>query len=206
MYATEAAVAGWLSSITDLKDNPLPFPASSPANETKQSRPRKRPRLNTGSHRLPSPPVSETTRLESAIAPPSPQKRLRDPNDDCTDSARSEEAGDDNTLRPSRFQQNQPQEWVHHMSAGSVRSTSSLASSVSSRSAPVLKKPKSVSSRTSPSRQIRNAQMNDTGFNTGSFILDTYPDSLDKLLNELRDIAEGRGILPASLESKVCMS
>jgi hypothetical protein len=48
--------------------------------------------------------------------------------------------------------------------------------------------------------------MNDTGFNTGSFILDTYPDSLDKLLNELRDIAEGRGILPASLENKVWMS
>lgn len=45
--------------------------------------------------------------------------------------------------------------------------------------------------------------MNDTGFNTGSFILDTYPDSLDKLLNELRDIAEGRGILPASLENKL---
>ncbi|KAL2670309.1 hypothetical protein Neosp_014776 [[Neocosmospora] mangrovei] len=45
--------------------------------------------------------------------------------------------------------------------------------------------------------------MNDTGFNTGSFILDVYPESLDKLLNELRDIAEGRGILPASLESKL---
>ncbi|RSM05425.1 hypothetical protein CDV31_009577 [Fusarium ambrosium] len=45
--------------------------------------------------------------------------------------------------------------------------------------------------------------MNDTGFNTGSFILDTYPDSLDKLLNELRDITEGRGILLASLENKL---
>ncbi|KAL6364293.1 hypothetical protein LRP88_02212 [Fusarium phalaenopsidis] len=138
------------------------------------------------------------------MAPTSPQKRQRDPNDDGTDSAQSEEAGDDNTPRPGRFQQNQPQEWAHHFPT--ARSTSSLASSVSSRSAPVLKKPKSVSSRTSPSRQIRNAQMNDTGFNTGSFILDTYPDSLDKLLNELRDIAEGRGILPASLENKVWMS
>ncbi|KAJ4322125.1 hypothetical protein N0V84_004960 [Fusarium piperis] len=136
------------------------------------------------------------------MVPTSPQKRQRDPNDDGTDSAQSEEAGDDNTPRPGRFQHSQSQEWAHQLAIGSARSTSSLASSVSSRSAPVLKKPKSVSSRTSPSRQIRNAQMNDTGFNTGSFILDTYPDSLDKLLNELRDIAEGRGILPASLESK----
>ncbi|KAM6529185.1 hypothetical protein FALCPG4_007331 [Fusarium falciforme] len=104
MYATQAAVASWLSSVTDLKDNPLPFPAeSSSANETKQSRLCKRRRLNTSSHKLPSPPASEMTRLESAMAPTSPQKRQRDPNDDGTDSAQSEEAGDDNTPRPNRF-------------------------------------------------------------------------------------------------------
>ncbi|RSL45266.1 hypothetical protein CEP53_010849 [Fusarium sp. AF-6] len=73
--AYDAPYQVWLSSITDLKDNPLPFPAeSSPVNKTKQSRPHKRRRLNTGYHKLPSPPASETTRLESAMAPTSPPR------------------------------------------------------------------------------------------------------------------------------------
>ncbi|KAJ6439190.1 hypothetical protein O9K51_08602 [Purpureocillium lavendulum] len=42
-----------------------------------------------------------------------------------------------------------------------------------------------------------------TGFRMGSFRLDTYPDSLNALRCELRDIGLGDGILPASLEHEL---
>ncbi|KAH7465372.1 hypothetical protein FOMA001_g16967 [Fusarium oxysporum f. sp. matthiolae] len=45
--------------------------------------------------------------------------------------------------------------------------------------------------------------MNLTGFRTGNFLLDTYPDSLNNLRCKVRDIGLGNGILPASLENEL---
>ncbi|KAK2468119.1 hypothetical protein H9L39_20341 [Fusarium oxysporum f. sp. albedinis] len=206
MYSTEADVACWLSSITDLKHDPLPLPTES-GRVDYEGRRSKRRKLSTNRHKLPSPPPSELSRTVADM-PPSLLKRPRDPEDPVNrahgtlSTAQPDEAHDQITPRPGRFQQTQTAEWIP-FSAGSSHDSQSWTSSASSHSAPVLKRPKSVSSRSSPSRQIRNAEINQTGFRMGSFRLDTYPESLNALRCELRDIGLGDGILPASLENEL---
>ncbi|PWI64051.1 hypothetical protein PCL_00034 [Purpureocillium lilacinum] len=204
--AAEADVVLWLSSILDLKNEPLPILTESDRVNYDGGH-RKRRKLGTHRHRLPSPPSSEPT-SSMADLPPSSMKRSRDPDDPANlarwdmSSAQSDETQDQSTPRPGRLQQTQTTEWIP-FSAGSSHGSQSWTSSPSSRSAPVLKRPKSTSSRTSPSRQLRNAEINQTGFRMGSFRLDTYPDSLNALRCELRDIGLGDGILPASLEHEL---
>lgn len=186
----------WLSSILDLNNEPLPIPTESDRVYYDGGH-RKRRKLGTHRHILPSPPSSEPTRSMADLPQPS-LKRSRDPND-TANLAQSDETQDQSTPRPGRLQQTQITEWSP-FSDGSSHGSQSWTSSPSSHSAPVLKRPKSTSSRTSPSRQLRNAEINQAGFRMGSFRLDTYPDSLNALRCELRDIGLGDGILPASLE------
>lgn len=206
MYGTEADVVRWLSSILDLKNEPLPILTGSDRANYDGGH-RKRRKLGTHRHRLPSPPSSEPT-SSMADLPPSSLKRSRDPDDPANlarldmSSAQSDETQDQSTPRPGRLQQTHTTEWIP-FSAGSSHGSQSWTSSPASHAAPVLKRPKSTTSRTSPSRQLRNAEINQTGFRMGSFRLDTYPDSLNALRCELRDIGLGDGILPASLEHEV---
>ncbi|KAI3567891.1 hypothetical protein IWW34DRAFT_585775, partial [Fusarium oxysporum f. sp. albedinis] len=159
MYSTEADVARWLSSITDLKHDPRPLPTES-GRVDYEGRQRKRRKLSTNRHKLPSPPPSELSRTVADM-PPSLLKRPRDPEDPVNrahgtlSTAQPDEAHDQITPRPGRFQQTQTAEWIP-FSASSSHDSQSWTSSASSHSAPVLKRPKSVSSRSSPSRQIRN--------------------------------------------------
>ncbi|KAF6518252.1 hypothetical protein HZS61_002330 [Fusarium oxysporum f. sp. conglutinans] len=147
MYSTEADVARWLSSITDLKHDPLPLPTES-GRVDYEGRQRKRRKLSTNRHKLPSPPPSELSRTVADM-PPSLLKRPRDPEDPVNrahrtlSTAQPDEAHDQITPRPGRFQQTQTAEWIP-FSAGSSHGSQSWTSSASSHSAPVLKRPKSV--------------------------------------------------------------
>ncbi|KAF4946171.1 hypothetical protein FSARC_14256 [Fusarium sarcochroum] len=190
MYTNEISVKRWLSSITDgLEHNTLP---------DYDGRQCKRQKVSADLPKLPSPPASEFTRTVSDM-PSSSGKRRRDPDDPML----SDETRDDQiTPRPPRSQQDQIAEQIPS-SAGSSRSSQSRASSASSRSAHTLLYRKSISSRSSPSRQFRNAEMNETGFKLGNFRINTCPDSLNALRCELRDIGLGNGILPTSLDNEL---
>ncbi|RKK79608.1 hypothetical protein BFJ71_g16167 [Fusarium oxysporum] len=118
---------------------------------------------------------------------PSPLERRRDPDD----LAQSDEARDEITPRPGHSQNHETYERIP-----------SSAPSTSGHSTSCFKYRNSMSSRSS-SRQIRNAEINQTGFRMGSFILDTYPESLHTLRDVLYDIGVGHGILPASLKNKL---
>jgi hypothetical protein len=60
-----------------------------------------------------------------------------------------------------------------------------------------------ISNQSSPSRQILNAEIHQTGFRIGNFLLDTYPESFDALRYEATDIRLGNGFLPASPENEL---
>lgn len=61
----------------------------------------------------------------------------------------------------------------------------------------------SGSSRYSPTKQIRHAGLQRTGFRQSSFEFDTQPPSLQTLCRNLRAVYYGDGILPKRLESEV---
>ncbi|KAI3572813.1 hypothetical protein IWW34DRAFT_759483 [Fusarium oxysporum f. sp. albedinis] len=204
MYATKKTISSWLDSVPNISGDNSPQPVA--AEEQAEHR-NKRRKLNDHGHRLPSPPASESVALarkKMSPSTPSSSKRLRE--DDDNSFALNNSQLDQTTPRPSRNQQaftNQNLTW-EPFSAGTSQGTPSQASSASfnSGSIPVLKKPRSVNSRTSPTRQFRNAEVNETGFNTESLRSDKCPPSLNILWRELNRIGQGGGILPASLESR----
>ncbi|KAG9250803.1 uncharacterized protein F5Z01DRAFT_664985 [Emericellopsis atlantica] len=128
MYSTKADVAHWLLSITDLKHDPLPLPTESGL-VNYESRQRKRRKLDTHRHELLSPPPSELSRTVADMSQSS-SKRPRDPEDpinnthDTFSNTQSNEAYNQTTPRPSRFQQNQTIEPIL-VSAGSSYSSQS---------------------------------------------------------------------------------
>ncbi|KAM6514195.1 hypothetical protein FALCPG4_015353 [Fusarium falciforme] len=201
MYATEADVTRWLSSITDLKDQPLP-PFAADRAETNEPRQRKRQKLDRHRHKIPSPPTSEP--VPKAAMSSSSRKRTRtddhDP-DDASSSAHSDGPNNEITPRPGRFQQ---LEWVPLSADRGTNSPSrSSASNQSASAASNQSRHGTVSNKSSPSKQFRNAEMKETGFSVGSFSRQPHPESLRALRIELRDIGLGNGILPASLESEL---
>ncbi|KAJ3531693.1 hypothetical protein NM208_g8768 [Fusarium decemcellulare] len=102
----------------------------------------------------------------------------------------------EDTPRANKFLLMQPQE-------RRGRESPSLPSSASNRSASLSSRSVSISNRSSPTKQFRNAEMQETGFNVGSFRLDQHPESLKTLRIRLRDIGSGYAILPASLRREL---
>ncbi|KAJ4187798.1 hypothetical protein NW759_016877 [Fusarium solani] len=197
MYATEADVTRWLSSITDLKDQPLP-PFAADRAETSEPRQRKRQKLDRHRHKIPSPPTSEP--VPKAAMPSSSRKRTRTDDHDSYDGsspAHSDGRNNEITPRPGRFQQ---LELVPFSADRGTNSPSRSSASNQSVSASNQSRHGTVSNKSSPSKQFRNAEMKETGFYVGSFSRQPHPESLRALRIELRDIGLGNGILPASLE------
>ncbi|KAF4465204.1 hypothetical protein FALBO_7953 [Fusarium albosuccineum] len=204
MYGTEEAVSRWLALVPNISSGNLPPPA---VTQEQVERQKKRRKLNSQGHKLLSPPASERVALagnEMSPSTPSSSKRPRD--DDENSFTYDNSQLDQTTPRPSRNQRaltNQNPTW-EPFSAGTGEGTPSQASSASLNSGivPVLKKPRSVNSRTSPTRQFRNAEVNETGFHTESLRSEKCPPSLNTLWRELNRIGQGGAILPVSLESR----
>ncbi|KAM0414724.1 hypothetical protein ACHAPT_013431 [Fusarium lateritium] len=78
--------------------------------------------------------------------------------------------------------------------APSVTSSSRLSSSKASPKA------SKISRNSSPTKQLRNAELQQTGFVRASFEDDEQPASLELLSQRLRDIDEGYAILPRDLQ------
>lgn len=78
----------------------------------------------------------------------------------------------------------------------SLQSSSQLSPSKASKAS-------KVSNSSSPTRQIRNAELQDTGFIKASFQSNEQPDSLKSLAETFRKIGDGFGILPRSLYDQV---
>ncbi|KAH6881182.1 hypothetical protein B0T10DRAFT_495008 [Thelonectria olida] len=212
MYATEADVARWLSSITDLFHHPLPpFEADGEHDrgETSEIRHCKRRKLDRHRRRrghgrtIPSPPISEPA-VNATMSSSFPRKRSRndDDADDASSSAQSDGLNNDITPRPGRFLPDSALEWVP-FSADRGPESPSRTSSASNQSASASNRSIPVSNRSSPSKQFRNAEMKETGFTVGNFRRRPHPESLKTLRIQLRDIGSGHGILPASLENEL---
>ncbi|KAJ4184063.1 hypothetical protein NW759_017049 [Fusarium solani] len=204
MYTTEPDVARWLSSITDLQHHPIPLPPlGTDRDETSDSPPRKRRKLYKQQRNIPSPPTSEPV-LNTVMS--SSRKRSRNDVDDdqASSSAGSDGPFNDVTPRPGRLLPAQQLEWVPFSEDGG-RDTPSLTSSASNHSAATSARSKrdSMSNRSSPSKQLRNAEMNETGFSVGSFVLQPQPESLRALRIELRDFGAGHGVFPASMQDEM---
>ncbi|KAF5964754.1 hypothetical protein FBULB1_12621 [Fusarium bulbicola] len=140
-----------------------------------------------------------TPPLSAVVSMPSPSKKR---SRDSDETSPSEEAREQITPRPSHVQQVQTTDQIP-FSTDSSHGSQSHAPSVSSHSVPVLKYTKTISSRSSSSRQIRHAEINETGFKIGSFQLESYPDSLRALRGDLANIGLGYSILPASREPEL---
>jgi hypothetical protein len=213
MYATEANVARWLSSIPDLQHLPLPFPETDRELEPtfkNETRPRKRQKLQRYRHNsIPSPPTSEP--LVNTMSSSSRKRSRPDNHDDAFETSSSPAQSDrqinEDTPRASKLIQTQMPEWIP-FSTGHGPTPASGTSSASNQSVPASNQSKqsAVSNRSSPSKQFRNAEMNESGFSVGIFSRQPHPESLRKLRLELRDIGAGYSFLPASLESEVRLS
>ncbi|KAH8672252.1 hypothetical protein BGZ61DRAFT_362441 [Ilyonectria robusta] len=153
---------------------------------------------------MPSPTISDSS---------SRKRRFDDLDDHHASSAESDRPLDDATPRPGRFLQSQqilqtqPLGWIPY-SVERGRGTPSVTSRASSHSVATSSrsgrsKQDSASNRSSPSKQLRNAEMNDTGFTVGSFVLEPQPESLRKLRIELRDFGAGYGVCPASMKDEM---
>ncbi|GKU09134.1 hypothetical protein FLAG1_10791 [Fusarium langsethiae] len=184
MYTSEKAVSSWLNGIPD-----------TPPSSAQNSHPNKRRKLNRPD--LPSPPTSEPVDMNLST-PNADKKRARENDDDL-----------DETPRPSRQEDSKYPSLVWEpfsvpFGRANSQTSSSQASSnsITSGSYPRLKKPKPVSNRTSPTRQMRNAELAETGFNTDSLRSDMCPPKLKALWEELDTISQCSGILPLTLQDR----
>ncbi|KAL2678511.1 hypothetical protein Neosp_009258 [[Neocosmospora] mangrovei] len=123
-------------------------------------------------------------------------KRPRSPDNDHSEEARDpDQFHNDLTPRPPRSfiipnavdPDTPPQ-------APSVASSSRLSSKASSKAS-------KISRNSSPTKQLRNAELQETGFVRASFEDEGQPLSLELLTQRLRDIEEGYAILPRDLQS-----
>ncbi|KAI3565920.1 hypothetical protein IWW34DRAFT_859706 [Fusarium oxysporum f. sp. albedinis] len=186
MDATKERFEEWLFSLPDKFDHD-PLTSSTESNEGEgHGRQHKRQKCSDNRQGLPSPAPSNLPRTIASMDSSSLKRHRQDPDE----PAPSDEAHDEITPRPGRFQNHPTSE-----------RTPSSASSASGHSISRFKCRNSMSSRSS-SQQIRNAEIKQTGFRMGSFILDTYPESLHNLRDDLYNIGVGHGILPASLKNK----
>lgn len=204
MYSASTQIHRWLSSTTDSDRHPL-HPAAHNLYCDRaegiacEARHCKRHKVHYTP--LPSPPPSQPL-TRTVMSASSGRKRTRDDRDN--DPSHSEpgnakaldEMHDEETPRASKFLLMQHREL-------SDRGSPSQASSASNRSASISSHSVSISNRSSPTKQFRNAEMQETGFVVGSFRLDKHPQSLKTLRMRLRDIGNGHAILPASLQHEV---
>ncbi|CAJ0549878.1 Ff.00g064730.m01.CDS01 [Fusarium sp. VM40] len=209
MYRTKEAVSSWLDEIPLI---PCSFLPSLVAAEQQVRHRNKRRKLDVRSDKLPSPPISEpvvSSKHDMNPSTPNASTKKRFREDDEQD-ANVLNLQDDTTPRPSRPQDDPVHsslEWepfsVPFGRAHSQTSSSQVSSSsITSGSIPRLKKPKPVSNRTSPTRQMRNAELAETGFNTDSLRSNMCPPKLKALWEELDTISQCSGILPITLEAK----
>ncbi|KAK2469473.1 hypothetical protein H9L39_18932 [Fusarium oxysporum f. sp. albedinis] len=175
MDATKERFEEWLFSLPDKFDHD-PLTSSTESNEGEgHGRQHKRQKCSDNRQGLPSPAPSNLPRTIASMDSSSLKRHRQDPDE----PAPSDEAHDEITPRPGRFQNHPTSE-----------RTPSSASSASGHSISRFKCRNSMSSRSS-SQQIRNAEIKQTGFRMGSFILDTYPESLHNLRDDLYNIGVG---------------
>lgn len=214
-------ILDWLDSIVTLQPNEQ--------DPTCSSRPRKRPRLD---HRQkfnskprpcpPSPTYTRKSEPRSRLPTPSTSgrphsglslssnrddrilmtsERPRSPDNDRGEEARGpDQFHDDLTPRPPRsFIITEAPDSSIPPQAPSVTSSSRLSSSRASSKA------SKISRNSSPTKQLRNAELQPTGFARASFEDDEQPASLELLTRRLRGIEEGYAILPRDLQTDVCV-
>ncbi|KAL4976087.1 hypothetical protein BDW66DRAFT_60623 [Aspergillus desertorum] len=78
--------------------------------------------------------------------------------------------------------------------------TSWLPSTLSRSSSKASFKASKITRNSSPSKQLRNAELEETGFLRADLRNDTKPGLLDALTTELEKIGGGSGILPKNLQ------
>ncbi|KAM6506512.1 hypothetical protein FSOLCH5_013489 [Fusarium solani] len=200
----DSRILDWLDSIVT-----LPPKQQDPSCS---DRPRKRPRLDhhqttytkksESRSRLPtpstsgSPPSRPSTSFDRDNDNSMASKRPRSPDNDQNEARDADQFHNDITPRPPRsfiipedLDANAPPQ------APSITSSSRLSSSRASSKA------SKISRNSSPTKQLRNAELQQTGFARASFEDDEQPASLDILTQRLRDIEEGYGILPRDLQN-----
>lgn len=128
------------------------------------------------------------------------QKEDDDGHDDQGGSGDFALVQTDLTLRPLRPLTCHNDREIDSPSAAPIRSSASRLSSPSKTSSSNVSK---VSRNSSPTKQFRNASIQETGFSRASFDDDQPPKSLDALAQSLRRINEGCGILPKGLRGDV---
>lgn len=191
---TNEDIRYWLQCV----DQSPPRPDDDELRDGDSTRLRKRARIEHGTPRtfLPTPAPSTTPSAgheHTGIdihAMSSPRKRQRD--DGLDDNLEDLDTNAiDATPRPRRTPRRP--DWADEDSQGSLSVSSSRASS-------------SISYRSSPTKQYRNAELQDTGFRTASFAVNAtrQPASLQALRRELTSISYGDGIFPHGLRDQVC--
>lgn len=190
---TNEDIRYWLQCV----DQSPPRPDDDELRDGDSTRLRKRARIEHGTPRtfLPTPAPSTTPSAgheHTGIdihAMSSPRKRQRD--DGLDDNLEDLDTNAiDATPRPRRTPRRP--DWADEDSQGSLSVSSSRASS-------------SISYRSSPTKQYRNAELQDTGFRTASFAVNAtrQPASLQALRRELTSISYGDGIFPHGLRDQL---
>lgn len=180
-----------------------------PDSQSSGGRPRKRPRLEgdkqilSGAQtiRLQTPPESGSGSVGpfsrmSNMPPARPTNQTDDTQDTRAEGDRQVSGGlVELTPRPglrrkaSAIDAGPPVSWLPSASSRS----SSMASSKASK----------ITRNSSPTKQLRNAELEETGFLRADLRNDTKPRSLDALTTELEKIVGGFGILPRNLQNEV---
>ncbi|KAL5585842.1 hypothetical protein FOVSG1_013534 [Fusarium oxysporum f. sp. vasinfectum] len=178
-------ILAWLDTLQ------LPFPSTDLARDERAEPSAKRVKLSkeASSSRLPTPPYD---------MPPSPKKRSRtsqDVDDDKDDdgSVFSQNAADQTTPRAIQFRDRLKQHQDTYP-PGSPSGTSSE-----------LSRPSSISNASSPTKQQRNAALQETGYKAFSFTLheDWQPESLKQLKSDLEKINGGEKLIPVELKTQL---
>ena len=78
-----------------------------------------------------------------------------------------------------------------------------VPSTLSQSSSKASSKASKITRNSSPSKQLRNAELEETGFSRADLRNDTKPGLLDALTTELEKIGGGFGILPKNLQEEV---
>lgn len=199
---TQRRILNWLDAIA-----PVPDIQS-------YERPCKRLRLDTDEHahnkysglilnggrtrRLRTPPGSGSLLSKLSDTPPARRTNQADSTDDEGQEHAQVSGGlplqVELTPRPARQK-------ASVMDNGSL--TSGLPSILSRSSSKTSSNASKITRNSSPTKQLRNAELEETGFLRADLCNDTKPESLDALTADLEKIISGFGILPRDLQDDV---
>ncbi|RSM06701.1 hypothetical protein CEP52_005549 [Fusarium oligoseptatum] len=207
----DSRILSWLDSIVTLPPQEQDLSSS--------DRPRKRPRLDHDHLSLSNSKPTYTKKRESRSRLPTPStsgsppsrpstwsnrdrssmasKRPRSPDNDQNEEARDpDQFHNDLTPRP-------PRSFIipEALDADTPSQAPSITSSSRFSSSRASSKASRISRNSSPTKQLRNAELQQTGFARASFEDDDQPASLKLLTQRLRDIEEGYAILPRDLQN-----